>query len=122
MESGGKNMEMSETEIEMVKVINGEIEKRTEYGMRVEHIEKHWSRLSWSNGSEEWGCDNIRSWGTAKIDSNEIIVPYAAKDVIPVVEFLAELPLFRHSTEAVERGYVSREEATMEWMKKQLEM
>ena len=117
-----ESKELSKVEMEMVKTIDGEILKRTEYGMRVANIGKGWTKLSWSNAGEEWWCDNVRVHGSIKLDANEIVVPYAAKDVIPIRELLIELPLFHCSTEAIERGYVSRGEATLEWVRKQLEM
>ena len=99
---------------EIIGAINTEIFQRTRYGTGTESSagipRSRVVSLVWANGSESWYCS--RPWevhpDTIQLDANEVLVlGLESKQIEPLLPFLKELPLFRGSFEAKERGKFS---------------
>ena len=88
-----------------IKLINNEISKRTYYGVREEYAEKPGIKVSWSNGGASWfPWGEVRKGEFVRLDANEMYLPITRTDFERVKLHLDDLPLYRLSFEAKQKG------------------
>lgn len=98
---------------EIIKTINEEIQKQTEYGTRNVIVPNNkFTFLNWSNNSESWYINKVltnhykihSNNKICNLDANQIVVPYEESEVKEIIDELEELPLYQFSFEAKMRA------------------
>lgn len=122
METKNNGKEYEAEDFRNIIESNEKISTLTSYGVRIEIPESDGIIISWSNGSKSWWYWGDRKKGIElKLDANMLFLPITKKQFDTIQGKLNQLPLYRCSFEAKERGEVDSELATLEWAIKQLE-
>ena len=103
----------SATDSEIFREAKNEIEDRRNYGMREEKVEpkKFYTRLFWSNSDASWHSRTEHFTDkVAKLDANEILLPYRAEEVNDILDELPPLPLYVYSHEGMKRTLMTEDE------------
>ena len=95
-----------------------EVWERQNYGLRNESVKPkmRYTKLWWSNAGERWYArEEVFHEDTARLDANEILLPYRKDQVQEILGDLPPLPLFELSHEAKMR-YASKSAMPREMM------
>lgn len=84
----------------MLIAINNQINKRIQYGIRIETALKRGYKLQWSNTLAKWFVGySVKTGEQIKLDANEILVYGRMKDIVSILPKLNSLPLYANSYE-----------------------
>jgi len=92
----------------IVEKINEQISNLTNLGLREEIVpNNNFTFIQWSNGTESWFINRLSTnyykertkEKIAKLDANELVVPFNIEQVEQIIDQLINLPLYQNSFE-----------------------